>query len=311
MHACGHDAHTAVLMGVAEALAGIREQLTGDVMFIFQPAEEGSPEGERGGAELMLEEGLFKAFKPDAVFGLHVFSTMNVGEIGYRSGPLLAAVDTFRLTVSGRQTHGARPWGGIDPVVAMAAIITDAQHLIARRVDLTDSPGIVTFGTINGGVRHNIIPDEVVATGTLRSFTPKARTAIHEGLRAVTEHIAVAHGATAKLELPYGESYPVTFNDPALTAATLPALAGVVGADHLHEIPLVTGAEDFSFLAKEVPGFYFIVGATKRGVDPSTAPSNHSPQFTVDEEALRIATRTMLAATLNRLGAPAGEQDNH
>lgn len=210
MHACGHDAHVAILMGVAEALAGMREQLTGEVMFIFQPAEEGPPEGEDGGAELMLREGLFDDFKPDAVFGLHVGASIPSDVIAVRAGPLMAAADAFRLTVKGRQTHGSRPWSGVDPIVVAADIISTTQTLVSRRTDLTRAPVVVSFGAIQGGIRQNIIPDEVELIGTIRTFEADMRDDVFAGLRGIAEHVAAAHGATVDLEVPWMSGYPAT-----------------------------------------------------------------------------------------------------
>lgn len=303
MHACGHDAHTAILMGVAEALAARKAQLAGEVLFLFQPAEEGPPEGETGGAERMLKEGAFQE-PPQAVIGLHVMSTLAAGRLGYRSGPLMAEVDDFRLVVRGRQTHGARPWGGIDPIVASAGIVTLAQSVVSRRMDLTAQPAVLTFGAFRGGLRPNIIPDEVELLGTLRTFDPAQRQRLLAELARVVEHGAAAYGATATLKVPYTHNYPVTFNDPALTARVLPSLRRVAGAASVVEVPLTTGAEDFAFYAKAVPGFFFFVGATPAGQDPATAPSNHSPSFFLDESALKLGLRALLQASLDFLDTP-------
>ncbi len=301
MHACGHDAHTAILMGVAEALVGIRDQLAGEVMFVFQPAEEGAPEGEHGGAELMLREGLFEGFRPDAMFGLHLWANLHVGDIGYRSGPMMAASDRFSIVVRGRQTHGSRPWGGVDPIAAAADLIGSAQHIVSRRADIARLPVVLTFGAIKGGIRYNIIPDQVELVGTIRTFDDGMRAQVFEQLRATAEHVAAAHGATVEHAIPADAGNPVTANDPALTARAVPVLNGVIGDGRVTEVGLITGAEDFSYFAREVPGFYFFVGATPRGRDLATVPNNHSPQFFVDEEALQVGTRAMLALALEML----------
>lgn len=301
MHACGHDSHTAILMGVAEAMAKNKAQLAGEVLFIFQPAEEGPPDGETGGASQMLAEGIFKNFKPEAVFGLHVFSTGNAGKVAYRSGALMAASDRFNIVVKGRQTHGARPWGGVDPIVAAAEIVTSAQSIVARRQDITKQPVVVSFGAIKGGIRYNIIPDSVELIGTIRTFDDGMREQVFKDLTNVAEHVAAAHGATVVAKVPDSVGNPVTYNNPALTVRAVRSLIKVVGAENVLEAPLVTGAEDFAYYAKEVPGFFFFVGATPKGVDASSAPSNHSPQFFLDESALPIGTRTLLQVAVDYL----------
>ena len=301
MHACGHDSHTAILMGVAEAMVKNKAQLAGEVMFIFQPAEEGAPDGETGGASQMLAEGIFKNFKPEAVFGLHVFSTGNAGKVAYRSGALMAASDRFNIVVKGRQTHGARPWGGVDPIVAAAEIVTSAQSIVSRRQDITKQPVVVSFGVIKGGIRYNIIPDSVELIGTIRTFDDGMREQVFKDLSNVAEHVAAAHGATVVAKVPDSVGNPVTYNNPALTERAVRSLIKVVGAENVLEAPLVTGAEDFAYYAKEVPGFFFFVGATPKGVDASTAPSNHSPQFFLDESALPIGTRTLLQVAVDYL----------
>ncbi|MBK6726500.1 MAG: amidohydrolase [Xanthomonadales bacterium] len=310
MHACGHDAHTAILMGVAEVLVGMREQLAGEVLFVFQPAEEGPPDGELGGATLMLDEGLFAGGKPQAMFGLHVFSTLNVGQIGVRPGPLMAASDRFTIRVRGRQTHGSRPWGGVDPVVVAAELIGSAQQIVSREMNISRWPVVVTFGAIHGGVRYNIIPDEVTLEGTIRTFDEAMRADVYTRLRRVADHTAAAHGASVTHAIPVSEAdprdlgNPVTMNDPALTAKVLPLLQSVVGAENVVDPGLTMGAEDFAYYAREVPATFFFIGATPRGTDPSKAPSNHSPEFFLDEEALRIGTRALLAVALGNLTAP-------
>jgi len=306
MHACGHDAHVAILMGVAEALAGMREQLAGEVLFVFQPAEEGPPDDEDGGASMMLAEGIFRDFKPDAVFGLHVFSTLQAGQIGVRGGPLMAASDRFNIKVIGRQTHGSRPWGGIDPIVAAADIIGTAQTIVSRRTNISELPAVVSFGAIDGGIRYNIIPDSVELVGTIRTFDEDVRRDIFADLTNVATHVAAAHGAKVEAQVPDSTGNPVTANDPALTARLLPSLQAVAGADNVIETPLNMGAEDFAYYAREVPAMFFFVGATPKGQDPMTAPSNHSPQFDTDESALDLGLRAMLQVSLDYLGAGEG-----
>ena len=299
MHACGHDAHVGILMGVAEALASIRAELPGEILFVFQPAEEGPPDGEEGGAEEMLAQGIFKGFKPQAVFGQHVFSTLNAGQLGWRSGPAMAASDRFNIVVQGRQTHGSRPWGGVDPIVASADLIGTAQTIVSRRQDISRLPVVLSFGAIKGGIRYNIIPDSVELVGTIRSFDEGMRQGVFADLRNVAESVAKAHGATAVVKVPDTKGNPVTANDPALTARVVPSLRKAVGDANVVEMGLIMGAEDFSFYAREVPGFFFFVGATPRGKDAIKAPSNHSPEFFLDEEALKVGTRAMLQLVLD------------
>ncbi|WP_345779872.1 M20 family metallopeptidase [Luteimonas galliterrae] len=308
MHACGHDAHTSILMGVAQALVGMRDELPGEVLFVFQPAEEGPPQGEDGGATLMLEEGVFADFKPDAVFGLHVFSTLNAGQIGVRAGPTMAASDRFELTVKGRQTHGSRPWSGVDPIVAAAQIIGNAQAIVSRQMDISKQPVVVTFGAIKGGVRHNIIPDQVQTIGTIRTFDTGMREDVFARLKTLAEHVAAAHGATVDAKIPLdAQGNPVTVNDPALTARMRPSLEKAAGAGNVVDMPLVMGSEDFSYFARQAPGLFFFVGATPQGQDASKAPSNHSPEFFLDESALKLGTRAMLQVALDYLNGTSSD----
>jgi amidohydrolase len=305
MHACGHDAHTATLLGVADALVKMRANLPGEVMLIFQPAEEGAPPPEEGGAALMLKEGLFKDFKPEAVFGLHVFSSVPAGQIAVRGGPLMAASDRFGIKVIGRQTHGSAPWNGVDPIVATADLVGTAQTIVSRRANLSKQPAVVTFGAIKGGIRYNIIPDEVEMVGTIRTFDEGMRQQIFADLRNVAEHTAAAHGAKAETEIYESEGNPATVNDPALTARMLPSLQAVVGEGNVYEPPLQMGAEDFSLYAQQVPGMFFFVGSTGEGIDPATAPANHSPKFLLDEKALDVGLRALLQVSLDYLNGTA------
>ena len=299
MHACGHDAHTGILMGVAEALVAMQEDLPGQVMLIFQPAEEGE-----GGAAAMLGDGLFKDFKPDAVFGLHVFATVQAGQIAVRGGPLMAASDRFNIRVIGRQTHGSAPWGGIDPIVAAADLIGSAQTIVSRRTNIAKLPAVVSFGAIKGGIRYNIIPDDVELVGTIRTFDAGVRERIFADLRNVSEHVAAAHGATVEAKVPDSDGNPVTINDPALTARMLPSLQAVVGKDNVYEPPLQMGAEDFSLYAQQVPGMFFFVGSTAKSIDTATVANNHSPQFLLDESSLDIGFRALMQVALDYLHQP-------
>ncbi|GKW51089.1 amidohydrolase [Pseudoalteromonas elyakovii] len=298
MHACGHDNHVAILMAAAESLVKIKDQLAGDILFVFQPAEEGAPDGEEGGAELMLKEGLFKE-KPEAVFGLHVTSSLNTGQIGFREGPLMASADKFTITVKGRQTHGSRPWNGVDPIVASSQIIMATQTIASRQVDVTKAPSVVSFGAINGGVRNNIIPDQVEMVGTIRTFDQEMRADIKKRLAKTAEMVAESGGAEAHVHIDHG--YPVTVNDVELTKKMTPTLAGVVGKENLITTPLITGAEDFSYYALETPGMFFFLGVTPKGQDAVTAPSNHSPHFFADEKALQLGVNAMTQLVVDYL----------
>jgi amidohydrolase len=291
MHACGHDNHVAILMGVAEILAGMKEQLSGTVKFIFQPAEEGAPSGEEGGAALMIKEGAFDNPKPDAVFGLHVWGAGNVGSIGYRSGGTLASSDLLRIIVKGRQTHGAAPWAGVDPIVVSSQIVLGLQTIASRQLDVTKTPSIITIGSIHGGVRYNIIHEEVQLDGTIRTFNPDVQKDMHRRITLTAESIAASASATANVVIT--PQYPVTINDPALTETMLPTLRRVAGADMVFEQPLVTASEDFSYFAQRAPGLFIFLGATRKGVDPATAPANHSPYFEVDEGVLPLGVRAL------------------
>jgi amidohydrolase len=295
MHACGHDNHMAILMGAATALAGMRDTLPGTVMFIFQPAEEGAPEGEEGGAELMLKEGLFDTLKPDAVFGLHVWP-IPAGQIAVREGGTMASSDSFRIRVQGQQTHGAAPWAGIDPIVVAAQIVMGLQTITSRQLDSTLTPSIVTVGAINGGLRSNIIPDYVDMIGTLRTFDAETRRQIHERVERTATQIAASAGASVDVSVSLG--YPVTYNDPQLTRTMSATLQRVVG-ERLVEASLITGAEDFSYLANEVPGMFFFLGVGAD--DPALVYPNHSPYFYADERALPVGVTAMTALALDFL----------
>ena len=297
MHACGHDAHTAILMGVAEVLAELRAELPGSVKLIFQPAEEGAPEGEEGGARLMMAEGALEQPKPAAIFALHT-GAFEGGALGYRSGGAMAAADSLRITVEGRQTHGAAPHLGVDPITAAGQILVALQTIPSRQLD-AGSPVVISIGSIHGGVRGNIIPERVEMTGTIRTLDPAVRLDVLERVRHTAEATASAAGATALVET---TSYaPVTYNDPALTKRSLPSLERVVGGAALLEMAPVLGAEDFSFFQQEVPGFYFFLGVNRPGVSSGEAAPNHSPEFFVNEHTLIVGVRALASLAVDYL----------
>lgn len=302
MHACGHDTHTAILMAVASVLAGMRERLAGSVKFIFQPAEEGPPEGERGGAELMIEQGALRDPEPEVIFGLHIVSMLPSRVIGVRPGPLMASADQFRILVRGRQTHGAAPWLGVDPVVTAAQVVLGLQTIVSRQLDITREPAVVSVGIVRGGVRDNIIPDAVELSGTIRAFDEGMRTQIHDQVRGTVEGIAQA--ARAGCEVCIRRGYDVTINDSALTEAMLPTLRRVAGAAQVQIVPKITGSEDFSCFQRVVPGMFFFIGATAPGIDPAHAEPNHSPRFAVDEGGLLLGVRALAQLTCDWLEAP-------
>jgi amidohydrolase len=299
MHACGHDNHMAILLGAATILAKMQDQLPGTVKLIFQPAEEGPPAGESpAGAEQMTIEGVLDNPKVDAVFGLHVFP-YPARQIVYRPGPIMASADFFSVTIKGRQTHGAIPWGGIDPIVIGAQIVTAFQSIVSRTVNITEAPAVVTVGRFSGGVRSNIIPETVEMEGTVRAFDENVRRDIHRRMRDIVTKYAEAAGATATFQL--GLGYPTTVNDPTLTERMLPTLKRAAGEDNVRVGPLTLTAEDFSFFQQKVPGLFVMLGVTPRDQDHRSVPQNHSPLFFADESALPVGVKVMTSLAIDYL----------
>ena len=309
MHACGHDGTSRSCSASPKCSRDCASSSPGQVLFVFQPAEEGPPEGERGGASLMLEQGAFKIAKPDVMYGLHVMASLPTGVIGYRSGPFMAGSDSFTLVVKGRQTHGSRPWGGVDPIVTSAQIVVGLQTIVSRQIDITDMPAVVSVGAIKGGIRFNIIPDEVQMIGTVRTFSTDVRNDIARRMQMTASNIAEAAGATATvrfkdLSKPTSAdeiSIPPVVNDAAVTAAALPVFERVVGKDNVRQISLQTTADDFAFFGQQVPSLYFWIGITPPDRDPQKAAFNHSPLFYLDEAGMITGVRALLALTTEYL----------
>ncbi len=307
MHACGHDAHTAILMGVAEVLAQVRERIAGTVVFLFQPAEEGAPGDEGGGAQMMIDEGCLADPKVEAIFGLHVTSNHHTGKLGYRSGPLMASSDELRIFLRGNQTHGAMPWLGVDPIVVGSQVVVGLQTIVSRQMNITKEPSVVTVGVFHGGVRDNIIPDEVKMEGTIRTFDEEQRDAIHDHVKRITEMIAAAGGAKARVQIKRG--YDVVVNDPALTDFTVPVLERVAGKENVGVVDKVCGAEDFSFFQKAVPGVFIRVGCTPPDREIRASAPNHSPRFYVDEGCLKLGVKALSTLALDWLAKAQPKRD--
>jgi amidohydrolase len=304
MHACGHDAHTSILMAVAEVLAGMRKEIPGTVVFIFQPAEEMPPDGEEGGAALMIKEGCLANPKPEAIFGLHITSIMHTGQIGFRPGPAMASADKFKIFVQGTQTHGAMPWRGVDPIVVGSQIVLGLQTIVSRKMDLTKEPSVVTVGMFKGGLRQNIIPDNVEMEGTIRTYDEGQRVEIHEFVKKISTLIAESGGAKASVHIHRG--YDVTYNDEMLTEWSVPHLARVAGDSNVNLINKLCGAEDFSCYQQVIPGFFYFMGCTPRDKDIKYAAPNHSPRFYVDENSLKLGVKTLAGLALDYLAAQTG-----
>ena len=299
MHACGHDCHVAILMGVADLLAGMKSQLAGSIKFIFQPAEEGPPPGEEGGAALMIRQGVLENPKPEVIFGLHVYAGVEAGTIAYRPGPAMASSDRIRVTVTGRQTHGGLPWRGVDPIVISSQIVLGLQTIISRQVDVSLEPAVVSIGAIKGGVRDNIIPETVEMLGTVRTFNEDMRADIHARIRNTVEMIARSAGASAQVH--FDNAYPVTVNDIPLTERMVPTLQRVAGADKVFVSQKITGYEDFSYYQQKIPGFFYFLGITPKGTERGKSAPNHSPRFFVDESALVLGVRSLAHLAIDYL----------
>ena len=300
MHACGHDSHTAMLMATAKVLSTLQKDLPGTVVFLFQPAEEGPPANEEGGAPLMIKEGALDNPKVEAVFGIHISSQTPVGTIKYKSGAFMASSDWFTIKVNGKGSHGSQPWGGVDPIAASAQIIEGLQHIVSRQMDLTKAPLVITVGTINSGVRSNIIPETAEMTGTIRTLDSKMQEEVHQRIKHTAETIAKSSGATADVHI--DTKTLVTYNDPALVKKTLPSLIKAAGEENVSESTWVTGAEDFSFFAAKAPSFFFNVGALPKGTDPKNAGPHHTPDFYLDESGFIVGVKafTQLVFDFNK-----------
>ncbi len=299
MHACGHDTHIAILMGVAEVLSKMRKELKGTVKFIFQPAEEGAPPGEEGGAELMVKEGVLKNPDVDVIFGLHIAEGTDVGRITYKPGGTMAAADRFVIKIKGKQAHGSTPWSSVDPIVTAAQVINGLQTVVSRQTELTKEAAVVSVGMIRGGVRNNIIPEEVEMIGTIRTLDTEMQEKVHNDIKRTAIKIAESQGATAEVDIQIG--YPVTYNDPGLTLKMLPSLEKAAGKDNVDLVNAITGAEDFSFFQKEVPGLYFFVGGRplKQPEGDIILGGHHTPDFYIDESGLIVGVKAMLNLTLD------------
>ena len=306
MHACGHDTHVAILMSVAEILAGMKNELKGTIKFVFQPAEEGPPEGEEGGAPLMIKEGVLDDPKVDVMFGLHIGAETEVGKINYRSGGIMAASDWFTVKVKGKQTHGSQPWAGIDPVAVSAQIINGLQTIVSRQVDLTKNPAVISVSTVNGGVRSNIIPEEVILTGTIRTLDTSMQHLIHDKIKLTASKIAEASGASAETII--DTKTLVTYNHPELTKQMLPSLVKAAGELNVVEIPPITGAEDFSYFAEKVPSLFFFIGGKQIGADPSKVFPHHTPDFWIDESGMKTGIKAFCHLVFDYMNAPATNQ---
>ena len=295
MHACGHDAHVSILMGVAEFFAKNRSKVKGNIMFIFQPAEEGPPEGENGGAKMMLEEGIFEKYNPEVIFGLHVSNGPH-GYVGFAPGPAMAAASAWRVTINGVQSHGSRPWEGIDPIMALSQFINQVNTIVSRRVNIVGNPAVVSVGMIEAGTRNNIIPEEATMMGTIRTFDPELRKKIYQEISQIAKGVETATGTSIKVEFDVGGFYPVTFNNIALGERMKQSLIEASNGNFA-EISRRTGAEDFSYFSQEIPGLYIFLGVNDP--DKMNQAGNHSPYFTVNDDALDEGLRSLIYMTID------------
>ncbi|WP_276483986.1 amidohydrolase [Paraflavitalea pollutisoli] len=308
MHACGHDAHVSILMGVAEVLTSMKQQVRGTVKFIFQPAEEGAPAGEEGGAKLMIKEGVLQSPQVEAIFGLHMAALTPTGQITYRPAGTMASACDLKITVMGKSSHGAFPWGGVDPILVASQIVVNLQSIVSRNLNVTENAGVVSIGSINGGNRYNIIPEKVEMLGTVRALSPEDEKMIFEKIKLIATKTAEAAGATATVEVPFSVYNPVNFNNVALTNQMLPSLRRSAGESNVVLVPAQTIGEDFAWFAQEVPGLFIFLGALPPGTDPKKAAPHHTAEFFLDESSFKLGVKALTNLVLDYPNAKAGKK---